>query len=269
MDGPEEKPRDGESPAGEISPMPSIGLSRREFALRFGGGSAAAIGLAWTAPKITTIRYAAKAQAGSPPPTSTTTTTTVPEGELGHISISSQNPCTGDTIEVKANGFAPGTAVTLQIDSPGHVLGVTTADSAGKIDVQVVLYDHGPIGKHTLKAIGVRTGGRTLTLSTPITVRNDPHCQVENEGSTTTTSLQTQGTVETSPSSTTPTSTPPTSTPPATVGRNPGEKPLGENSLAFTGADAVDLALIGAAAAIGGRVLYGLARPDDDDDEEE
>jgi hypothetical protein len=265
MDGPEEQPRD-DSAAETIArsaPIDSVGLSRREFARRFGGGSAAAVGLAWAAPKITTIRYAAKAKAGSPPPTSTTTTTTVPVGQLGHIALSATNPCVGDTIRVTADGFAPGTAVTLQIDSPGHVLGVTTADSHGKIDVQVVLYQHGPTGTHTFKAIGVQTGGRTLTLTTPITVKNEAQCRVVSEGSTTTTAPSAPGTSTTTPTSTTPTTTSPVT---STGGNQGGGKTLGGASLAFTGADAVDLALVGAAAAIGGRVLYGLARPDEDAD---
>jgi hypothetical protein len=275
MDGLAEQPRGDDSAAAEIAravPIKSVGLSRREFTRRFGGGSAAVVGLAWAAPKITTIRYAAKAKAGSPPPT---TTTTLPVGALGHISLSSRNPCVGDTIRVTADGFAPRTAVTLQMDSPAHVLGVTTADSTGKIDVRVNLYQQGPTGTHTLRAIGVQTGGRTLTLSTPITVKTEAECRVGPEGSTTTTAPSTPGTTTTTPTSTTPTSTTSTSTttrstPPVT---NPGGvpvggKPLGEGSLAFEAADAVDLALIGAAAAIGGRMLYGLSRPDDDADEE-
>jgi hypothetical protein len=191
-------------------------------------------------------------------------------GELGHISVSASSPCVGDTIRVTADGFAPRTAVTLEIDSPGHVLGVTTANSAGKIDVRVKLFDHGPTGKHTLKAIGVQTGGRTLTLSAPITIKNEAQCRVEGEGSTTTTA---PGTPDTTTGTTAPGSTTPVTRAGGKQGGGGGGggggTPLGEGSLAFTGTDAVDLALIGTAAAIGGRALYGLARSSDDEEVEE
>lgn len=267
MDGQEEQSRNDDSAARLVESIGSIGLSRRDFARRFGGGSAAVVGLAFATPKITTIRYAAKAKAGSPPPTSTTTTSTsVPVGELGHISLSESSPCVGDTIRVKADGFAPKTAVTLEIDSPEHTLGVTTANGDGKINVQIELSSHGPTGAHTLKAVGVQTGGRTLTLSAPITIKTEAECRVENEGSTTTSTPGTLG-------STTPTSTP-TSTTPTTNAADKqqgggGGKPLNGNSLAFTGTDAINLALVGGAAAIGGRALYGLARRSDEDDEDE
>ncbi len=268
MDGREEQPSNDDSAGRIVESIGSIGLSRRDFARRIGGGSAAAVGLAWAAPKITTIRYAAKAKAGSPPPTSTTTTSTsVPVGQLGHISLSASSPCVGDTIRVTAEGFAPKTAVTLEIDSAAHTLGVTTANGAGAIDVRVELSSHGPTGAHTLRAIGVQPGGRTLTLSAPITIKTEAECQVEQAGSTTTTpTTSPPGTLGT----TSPTSTSTSTTPTTEVGGKQqqgggGGKPLGESSLAFTGTDAIDLALIGGAAAIGGRALYGLARRSDED----
>src|SRR6476619_93431 len=132
MDGQDEQSKRDDAAARRIEAVSSIGLSRRDFTRRFGGGSVAAVGLAWAAPKITTIKYSAKAKAGSPPPTSSSTTTTsVPVGQLGHISLSESSPCVGDTIHVKADGFARKTAVTLEIDSPAHTLGVTTANGDG------------------------------------------------------------------------------------------------------------------------------------------
>jgi len=257
MDGQEEKPS-GEVPIEKpVASIGSVGLSRRDFTKRVAGGSAAAMGVAWAAPKITTIRYAAKAKAGSPPPTSTTTTTSVPIGQLGHIALSVNSPCVGDTIRVAADGFAPGTAVTLEIDSAAHTLGVTTASGTGSINVDVLLPTSGPTGAHTLKAVGVQTGGRTLTLSAPITIKTEAECAVGSNGTTSTTA---PGTVTTTPGSTTP----------VTIGgKQGGGGPLGSGSLAFTGTDAIDLALVGGAAALGGRMLYGLARRSDDDEDEE
>lgn len=262
MDGQEEKPSGAEPIEKLVASIGSVGLSRRDFTKRVAGGSAAAMGVAWAAPKITTIRYAAKAKAGSPPPTSTTTTTSVPVGQLGHITISVNSPCVGDTIRVSADGFAPGTAVTLEIDSAAHTLGVTTASGTGSINVDVVMPKAGPTGAHTLKAVGVQTGGRTLTLSAPITIKTEAECAVGPNG---TTSTIAPGTVTTTPGSTTPGST----TPVTIGGKQEGGGPLGSGSLAFTGTDAIDLALVGGAAALGGRMLYGLARRSDDDEDEE
>jgi hypothetical protein len=267
MDGQDEQSKRDDAAARRIEAVSSIGLSRRDFTRRFGGGSVAAVGLVWAAPKITTIKYAAKAKAGSPPPTSTTTTSTsVPVGELGHISVTETSPCVGDTIHVKADGFAPKTAVTIEIDSPAHTLGVTTASSSGKINVLVKLPSNGPTGARTVKAVGVQPGGRTLTLSAPITIKTEADCGVHNEGSTTTTTPT--GTVgSTSPSSTS--STTPTTKASDKQQQEGGGGTLGGNSLAFTGTDAVNLALVGGAAAIGGRALYGLARRSDEDEHED
>ena len=67
------------------------------------------------------------------------------------------------------------------------------------------------------------------------------------------------------------TSTTATTAPPVRQNGNPppGGPTIGKNPLAFTGTDAIDLALIGGAAAIGGRALYGLARREDEDEDEE
>ena len=273
MDGQDEQLRGDDAAERLVGSIGSVGLSRREFARRFGGGSAAVVGLAWAAPKVTTIRYAAKAKAGSPPPSSTTTTSTsVPVGELGHITLSESSPCAGDAIRVRADGFAPKTAVTLEIDSPAHTLGVTTANGVGKIDVQVDLSSHGPTGAHTLKAVGVQPGGRTVTLSTPITIKTEAECRVDNEGSTTTSTAAPPappGTVGSTESTTTSTSTTPTTQVGDKQQNNGGGGggTLGGNALAFTGTDAISLALVGGAAAIGGRALYGLARRSDEDED--
>ena len=271
MDGPEQV---GNEDAVEriLESVPSVGLSRREFSRRIGTGSAAAaVGLVWAAPKISTIRYATKVVAGSPPPaTSTTTSTTptsVPVGRQGGISVSTGSPCAGDNLGVSASGFVPHTAVRLELDSAENSLGVTTADRTGSIDVSVHLSSHTPAGPHTIRVVGVQSGGRTLTLRATITIRSEEECRVGTKGSTTTT----PSTTHVGPRSTTPgtTATSPitakVSTPPGTSEVSPGTTTLSGGALAFTGTDAVDLALIGAAAAVGGRALYGLARRGDDD----
>src|SRR5262245_41743077 len=113
-----------DEPAHDSAPAPTR-MSRRDFASRFGARSAAAVGLAFASPHISTIRFARKAAVGSPaPPPSSSTTTTIPS-PVGNISVSSKTPCVGDICEVKAQGFAPRTAVTLELDSAEHILGVT------------------------------------------------------------------------------------------------------------------------------------------------
>ena len=153
-------------------------------------------------------------------------------------------------------GFAGKTAVTLEIDSPANTLGVTTCDSQGRVDTIVKLPRH-PTGTHQLVLVGVGPGGRTLTIRAEVNIKTEEECAVGPEGSTSTTTVPTNPSVSTSsPSSTTPTSTPPTT--PVTTAQNKPPTRTG-SGLAFTGTDTTELALLGAAAAVAGRMLYGIA----------
>jgi hypothetical protein len=267
-----------DEPARDSAPPPTH-LSRRDFASRFGAGSAAAVGLAWASPHISTIRFARKAAVGSPaPPPSTTTTTTI-AGVEGSISISGRTPCPGDILAVHADGFAPKTAVTLELDSAENVLGVTTAGGKGRVNVTLRLPSDVE-GLHNLIVTGVRPGGRTLTLSVPVTIKTADECKVGPKGSTTTTQPGTTTTTTPGKKPATTTSTSPTSVPTSTTiggeqvhegggGGEPHGVSNGGGFLAFTGTDSVDLALLGAAAAVGGRALFGLVAHRDENDEEE
>jgi hypothetical protein len=100
-----------------------------------------------------------------------------------------------------------------------------------------------------------------------VTIRTEEECRVHDEGTTTTTT-PTGGTV--SPASTTPTSTSTATTAPGgSVGPSGSGNGQGGGTLAFTGTDAIDLTIVGAAATVGGRLLYGLARPRDDEDDDD
>jgi hypothetical protein len=254
---------------GEGSNDTAGSLSRREFTTRVGAGSAATFAMAFAAPKISTIRLTSRAaQVGSPTSTSTsssTTSTTVGgQGPKGKIKLSRSAACVGDTIVVQADGFAPNTAVNLQIDSSAFVIGVVTANNKGEITVNVKLKSDYPQGPHKIRAVGIAPGGRTLTLDAPINIKTQGDCDddVENEG---TTSTVVAGQTSTS---VTPTSAPVTPTS-SRVSTGGGTTPSqGSGSLAFTGSDAVDLAVVGIAAAVGGRALYALARNGEDDDDE-
>jgi hypothetical protein len=253
-------------------------LSRRDFAARFGAGSAAAVGLAWASPHISTIRFARKAAVGSPPPPGSTTTTTTIPGTVGSLTVDTRTPCAGDILHVRADGFVPRTAVTLELDSDADTLGVTTAGSRGRVNVTVRL-PSSITGPHELVVLGVQPGGRTLKLTVPVTIRTEAECKVGPQGSTTTT--QPGETTTTTPANRPTTSTSPTSVASPTSiaeerhsegGGGGGGKPAsnGGGFLAFTGTDSVDLALLGAAAAVGGRALFGLvAHRDEDEDEED
>jgi hypothetical protein len=209
-------------------------LSRREFAKRAGVGSAAAAGLVWAAPKISTIRYAAKAAAGSQPPT--TPTEPVPEQTLGgKVTVSVASPCVGAQVRVTAGGFAPGAGVAIQIDSAAHAIDMVNADASGAIDVMVTIPTTAPTGPRTLRAVGPMPGGTTQTLTTAITIKTAAECADPGVGATGS-PVGADGTAGVESAGT------------------------GSGSLPLTGSDAIDLAVIGGAAAIGGRVLYGATR---------
>jgi hypothetical protein len=208
------------------------GISRREFAKRAGASSAAAAGLVWAAPKISTIRYVTKAAAGSRPPTSTTTGS-VPVGPLGgQISVSATSPCVGADVRVIAAGFAASAPIALQIDSAAHAIGIAQADADGAIDAVVTIPASAPTGPRNLLAVGPPPGGGTLTLTTPITIKTAAECTEQ------------------------------TSSTPVGAAGNPAapDGSSGSGSLPLTGSDAIDLAIIGGATAIAGRALYGAAR---------
>lgn len=69
----------------------------------------------------------------------------------------------GEEVRIAGGGFVPGSEVIVTIESDPIVLGVTTADANGEIDVMMVLPVEVPIGDHTLKASGdAATGGRLI-----------------------------------------------------------------------------------------------------------
>jgi hypothetical protein len=259
MDGQDKQPRSATT--GDPPTVGPIGLSRRQFA-RNVGASGVAVGLIWAGPKISTIRYAAKAAAGSPPPTSTSTSTSVPEGPLGTISVTNANPCAGDSVQIHASGFVPKTALTIELDSAAHILGTTTTNGDGRINAKIDFAANGPTGAHVLKVVGVRTGGQTLVLSVPVVIKTAAECKTHSEGSTTT--------VEPNSSTTGPhssTSTPTVTTKPQQPQNQQGGESLqhGSGGLAFTGANSSELALVGGAAALAGWALYGIASERDED----
>jgi hypothetical protein len=248
-----------EGPIAEPEPLGPVGISRRRFTKNVGAGSAAALGLMFAAPKISTIRYAARAAVGSPPPPGSTTTTTTTPGRTGRMTVDEPNPCAGTAIHIHAEGFVPKTAVMFALDSPAHVLGTTTANGDGRVNVTYNIPVTGPFGAHEIKATGVQPGGKTLVLSAPITIRTVADCHQGTQGSTV------PGTGSSSPPTTVPTTTPATS-PQAEQG---GQSLQQGSKMPFTGMNSTDLALAGGAAALAGWALYGIGGSGDRDDNDE
>jgi hypothetical protein len=222
-------PHDGYGPEGEAD----TSFGRREFTKRAGIGTAAAAGLVWAAPKISTIRYATKAAAGSRPPR-TTTTATVPTITLGgKVTVSATSPCVGTDVRVTAEGFAPGAAVAIQIDSAAIAIGMVHADASGAVDALVTIPTTAPTGPRSLRVVGPKSDGTTLVLTAAITIKTAAECATD-------------------------TGVGPTGSPVGAIPGGAGDDG-GGGSLPLTGSDAIDLAVIGGAAAIGGRVLYGVS----------
>ncbi len=215
---------------------PSGGLSRREFARRAGIGSVAAAGFVWATPKISTFKAVRQAAVGSPSPPVTGQTT--PIGPLGgEVTVSSTDACAGDSLRVIGTGFVPATGVAVQLDTASNPIGIATADTTGSVDVAVVIPAATVAGDHTLRLVGVQTGGRTITVTHAITVATAEACA---EGSVTPVGAA--------------------GSPSGADGGGSGGGGSGGGRLPFTGSDATDLALLGGAAVVGGAAIYNTAK---------
>jgi hypothetical protein len=264
MDGAKQPTDGGEH--GDAAESPDLGLpkiGRRRFAVVVGGGTFSFAAAALAAPSISTVSFKGQTQVGSPePPGSTTTSTTVAgEGGKGKIAISDHAPCAGNDVSVTASGFAPKTAIAVQIDSAQYGLGVLTADAKGEVITTVKMPTNSPLGPHKLRLVGVAPGGKTLVLSAPVNIKEQGNCAPPPTG------------VGSTVPPGTPTTGGPTSVAGSTVPQGTstgGPRPTGQGEdLPFTGTDSTDLAVIGAAAAVLGRALYGLAGRRSEDSEEE
>ena len=77
----------------------------------------------------------------------------------------------GTPFRVKGGGYAPGSQVTITIESNPIVLGTFTANAAGNIDVTVTIPLTGlAVGSHTIKATGTAPTGGTVVLSQTVSV---------------------------------------------------------------------------------------------------
>jgi titin len=86
------------------------------------------------------------------------------------LTVSKANAATGETIALSGDGFAPGSTITITIESTSRVLGNVVADPAGAFTADVIIPAGLDAGLHTLKAIGTAAEGGELTLSASVTV---------------------------------------------------------------------------------------------------
>ena len=106
--------------------------------------------------------------------------------EKGTLSIVGDDGTTGDgsdspvpvevgtEVRLQGGGFVPGSEVMLTIESEPIELGVTTADSAGEIDVLVSVPAGIEVGEHVVKASGEAAVGGRLVLELPVEVSDEP-----------------------------------------------------------------------------------------------
>ena len=112
-------------------------------------GVAAVFGLA-------ALAFAGTAGADPYPPTS--------------VSSSSSTAPVGGTVTVSSDGWAPGSQVTITLDSVPVVLGTLTADANGHIQGTFTIPAGTALGAHTIVSSGTDPSGAPRTLSQALTV---------------------------------------------------------------------------------------------------
>lgn len=89
-------------------------------------------------------------------------------GDAVELSAPSAPP--GGSINIRAGGFAPGSEVTIVINSDPVELGAVLASATGTIDAAVTIPSDLAPGEHTLVVSGTGVDGDPRALSTPFTV---------------------------------------------------------------------------------------------------
>lgn len=85
------------------------------------------------------------------------------------VELSSFFGTAGGTIDVTAEGFAPGSDVEVWINSTPRLLETTPADDAGRVEVTVTLPDD-LLGNHRIRVLGTDALGDRVDVSAPIFV---------------------------------------------------------------------------------------------------
>lgn len=77
---------------------------------------------------------------------------------------------TGDPVEVRGAGFAPGTSVDITIESDPIHIATVRADATGAFITMITIPAGLPAGSHTLKATGPDPAGGMRVLSMRVTI---------------------------------------------------------------------------------------------------
>jgi hypothetical protein len=89
------------------------------------------------------------------------------------IELSSSAGTAGGTIEVAAEGFAPGSEVEVWINSTPRLLAIVTTDDLGRLEVTVTLPGD-LVGNHRIRVVGTDALGEEIDVSAPIVVSAAP-----------------------------------------------------------------------------------------------
>lgn len=143
------------------------------------------------------------------------------------VELSSSVGTAGGTIEVAAEGFAPGSEVEVWINSTPRRLAIVAADDTGSLEVTVTLPTD-LVGNHRIRVVGTDALGEDIDVSAPIVISAAAADPV-----------------------------------PGSVGVVPeGAAPDGSapSALAFTGSEPVTSMLVGVIAILAGLLLLGARR---------
>ena len=86
------------------------------------------------------------------------------------LTVSDTTPTPGQTIDIVAQTFVAGSAVTVTLNSEPVLLGTATADPAGVASLSATIPANTPLGAHTIVAQGTASDGTPLTLTVSINV---------------------------------------------------------------------------------------------------
>jgi hypothetical protein len=77
---------------------------------------------------------------------------------------------TGQSVGVSCGGYAPGTAVTVELLSTPVRLATLTADASGNVTGRVIVPLNTSAGTHEVRFTGTAPDGSALVRSVPVTV---------------------------------------------------------------------------------------------------
>ena len=86
------------------------------------------------------------------------------------LAVSTTVAVPGQPVTVSGSGYEPGTTVTITFESTPQVVGVVTADAAGRFTAEIVVPTDATPGMHTIRATGLGADGTTRVMVAAIRV---------------------------------------------------------------------------------------------------